>query len=226
MKKKTMLLISLIISIISLLYFVFEYYGGVRYIKLHRNTYDEYLQNYTDIQKASHNRVVLCFSTSVDRLQYIDPFINSILDQSVRVDEILLIIPYSDITNVPEKYKKVLSVHGYNKNYDDNANLICSVLTEPDANTKIILVEPYVIYPVDFVETMVSESDKNPDNIIYGSESKKVKYGILIKPKFFDDNISKYECGSSQSCSDCLDKYSNNQSSIVSCGNYYEVYGK
>jgi len=219
-----MLLISLIISIISLLYFVFEYYGGVRYIKLHKNNSDDYLQTYTDIQKASNNRVIVCFSTTLDRIRYTDPFINSILDQTVRVDEILLVIQYSDISNIPEKYKKVLSVHGYNKNYDDNANLICSVLTEPDANTKIILVEPNVVYPVDFIETMVSESDKNPDNIIYGSPCKKLKYGILIKPKFFDDNISKYECGSSQSCSECLDTYSGSPSSVVNCGNYYSVY--
>lgn len=224
MKKKTMLVISLVLSILSLLYFIAEYYGGTRYIKLHRNETDSYLDNYKNISKASKHRVVLCFSSSLQGLTRIDPFLNSILDQTVRVDEIMLVISYSEINHIPEKYKKIVSIHGFKKDYDTNASLICSILTEPDADTKIILVDPDIVYPSDFIETMVAESDKHPDKIIYGSDSKKLKYGILIKPQFFDDNISKYECGSSKSCSECLDKYSSTPSSVADCGVFLQTY--
>ncbi len=156
MKKKTMLIISLVLSILSLLYFIAEYYGGTRYIKLDRNDTDSYLANYKTIEKASKGRVVVCFSCTLERLVYIDQFLNSILDQTVRVDEIMLVIDYSEINYIPEKYKKIVSVHGLKKNYDNNSNLICSILTEPDADTKIFLVSPDIIYPLDFIETMVS----------------------------------------------------------------------
>lgn len=224
MKKKTMLIISLVLSILSLLYFIAEYYGGTRYIKLYRNDTDSYLSNYKTIGKASKDRVVVCFSCTLERIVYIDQFLKSILDQTVRVDEIMLVIDYSEINYIPEKYKKIVSVHGFKKNYDNNSNLICSILTEPDSDTKIILVDPHIVYPLDFIETMVSESDKNPSKIIYGSDTKKLDYGILIKPQFFDDKISKYECGSSQSCSDCLNKYSDAPSSVADCGVFYRIY--
>jgi hypothetical protein len=226
MKKKTMLVISLILSVLSLLYFVAEYYGGTRYIKLHNNSADSYLQTYSAMDKGSNNRIVVCFHTDSEGLKTIDPFLNSILDQSVRVDDIMLVIDHSKIDNVEEKYKKIVSVHGFKKNYDNNAALIMSILTEPDANTKIILVDPQIIYPVDFIETMISESDKQPNNIIYGSDNRTLKYGILVKPLFFDDKISKYECGSTSSCSDCIDKYSDTPSSVADCGNFYRSYNK
>jgi len=221
MKKKTMLVISLILSVLSLVYFIVEYYGGTRYIKLHNYSSDIYLKDYTSSPKISKNRVVVCFHTNSQGLKTLEPFLNSILDQSTRVDDIMLVIDDSEIDNVYEKYKKIVSVHGFKKKYDNNAGLIMSILTEPDANTKIILVDPEIIYPSDFVETMISESDKHPNNIIYGSTTRSLKYGILVKPLFFDNKISKYQCGSSLSCSDCLDKYSDTPSSFADCGNFY-----
>lgn len=224
MKKKTVLVFSLILSVASLIYLISDYYGYIRYHKLHMTESDVYIKKYTSLGKPCKDRVVICFSVSIENISRIDPFLNSILDQSVRVDEIMLITAYPDLSKISEKYKKVCSVHGYNKNYDNNAGLICSVLTEPDANTKIIIVSPEIVYPPDFVQTLVAESEKYPDKIIYGSETKEVKYGVLVKPEFFDDEISKYQCGSSSTCSEYLDKYSNIGSTIAkSDGVYYRI---
>jgi hypothetical protein len=214
----------LILSVSSLIYIIADYYGYIRYHKLHMEESDVYIKKYTNLSKACKDRVVICFSVSIQNISRIDPFLNSILDQSVRVDEIMLITAYSDISKISEKYKKVCSVQGYNKNYDNNAGLICSVLTEPDAHTKIIIVSPETVYPPDFVQTLVAESEKHPDKIIYGSETKDVKYGVLVKPEFFDDQISKYQCGSTSTCSEYLDKYSNTQSTLAKCdGVYYTI---
>ena len=225
MNKKTILIFSLIFSILTLLYLISDYYGGNRYIVLHVNDSDKYIKNYTKLEKACKGRVVVCFSNNDPDLKGINPFLNSILDQTVRIDEIMLITPYSNIGKIPEKYKKVLSVHGYKKNYDNAANLICSVLTEPDANTKIIIVDSNIVYPQDFIQTLVTESDKNPNKIIYGSPTKETKYGILIKPAFFDDKISKYEEGCSKdSCYQWLNKCTNTSSTVADCGIYYPLW--
>ena len=222
MQKKTILIISLIISIFSLFYFIVDYYGYIRYLKLHYYDNNSYLQNYTLLPKSNKDRVVICFTTTLDNIFNIKPFINSILDQSLRVDEIILILPYDDVKNVPDNIKKILSVQGYKKKYNSSPNVICSVLTEPEATTKIILVEPSTIYPSDFVENIVEASNKHPDKIIYSSNTKQTKYGILIKPKFFDDKISKYE----ETCSntDFLDKCTNNPTIIYNCGNILPIW--
>ena len=219
MKKKTSLMISLIISLLSLLYLITDYYGGTRYVLLHNNQMSHYINKYTKLPKASKSRVIVCFSAPACELENMDPFLNSILDQTVRVDEILLITPYDNVEKVSPKYKKILSVNGYKKNYDKAANLVCSVLTEPDATTKIIIIDNSIIYPVDFIETMTSQSDKNSDKIIYGSPTKETKYGILVKPGFFDDKISKYEDGcSKESCCQWLDRCTNISSIVANCG--------
>jgi hypothetical protein len=227
MQKKTVLIISLILSIFSLLYFVTEYYGCHRYVKLHLNNTDFYLKNYTKLVKAAKDRTIICFSATPEQMASMGPFLNSILDQTVRVDEIMLIIPYKNMSKVPEKFKKILSVHGHSKNYDNAANLICSVLTEPEASTKIIVVEPNMVYAQDFVENMVSNSDKNPNKIIYGgpAKDKETKYGILVKPGFFDDKISKYEEGCAEKgCCPWLDKCTNVSCVFANSGNTYKIW--
>lgn len=197
MERRTLLIFSLIISVVSLLYLLFSYFGFIRYFKLYYNPLESYVNNYTKLDKADKDRVVIAFSAEEKDFKNLKPFINSILDQTVRVDDIAITIPYKDTNKVPEELKKVLSVNGYSKDYEDAANLVCSVLREPENNTKIIIVEPNMIYGQDFVETMVDKSNEkeNKAKVIFGSSSKEPKRGILIKPQFFDDTISKYQKG-------------------------------
>ena len=118
------------------------------------------------------------------------------LDQSIRVDEIVAISGNKVSTGsngsvLPEEYKKILSFYKHNKNYQGNTGLVvCSILREPDSNTKIILVEYGVIYPDDFIQSMIEKSKENPDQIIYGNKDKNLKGGILIKPGFFTESVT------------------------------------
>lgn len=192
MSKKTFQIISLILSILALLYLILSYYEIPRYVKLHYTPTEKFLNNYKKI-KGSKDKVVVCFSANDKQLGKLKPFINSLLDQSELVNDIGITIPYSDIGKIPKDVIKALSVYGYNKDYDDAETLICSVLREPEANTKIIIVDPSMIYGTSFIEEMVTASDENPDKIIYAKKNK--KYGTLIKPKFFDDKVSDYVKG-------------------------------
>jgi len=213
MSKKVLQIISLVLSITGLIYLILAYYGIIRYIKLHVVSTETYINNYTKLPKASKDRVTICFAANPDELGKLKPFINSILDQTVRVDDIALTIPYKDMEKVPENLKKVLSAYGYSKDYDNAGNLVCSVLREPEANTKIIVVEPNMVYGQDFVETMIEESGKNIDKIIYADKSKQPKWGILLQPKFFDDKISNYEKG--KGCCPWLEECCQAESEII-----------
>lgn len=219
MSKKAIQIISLVLSILGLIYLVLSYYGIIRYIKLHVTSPETYIENYTKLPKESKDRVTVCFTANASQIDKLKPFINSILDQTVRVDDIALTIPYKDTGKVPESLKKVLSTYGYSKDYDNAGNLICSILREPEANTKIIIVEPNMVYGQDFIESMLEESEKHPDKIIYADNSKLPKWGILIQPKFFNDKISDYEKG--KGCCPWLEECSQVGSQNI---NYFPTY--
>lgn len=192
--KRNVLIFSLIISILSLIFLCVSYFGILRYGQLYLHSTEYYTNKYVSLPKADKNRVVVAFTASDKELANLKPFLNSILDQSVRVDDIALTIPYSRMKNVDSKLKKVLSVYGFSKDYGNASNLICTVLREPDANTKIIIVDPNVIYGKDFVESLVIKSNENPTKIVF-SKDKNEKAGFLVKSAFFDEKIANYEKG-------------------------------
>lgn len=193
MKKKTTITISLILTIISMIYMFLVYYGILRYVIVHFRDARYYSEGYTKLDKADENeRVVVSFTATEDRLEKLNPFINSLLDQTVRVDEIAMSIPYKHMGKVPKHLKKLISVYGYTKNYDDTGNLIPVILREGEALTKIIIVQDDMIYGKDFLEDMISVSEKNPKKIVYGKSSKDPKWGVLIKPQFFDTKVADY----------------------------------
>lgn len=194
--KKIFTIISLILSALSMVYMCLVYFGIIRYMQVHFYSTESYASNYKNLEKADEkNRVVVSFTATPEEMKKLKPFINSLLDQTVKVDEIALSIPYKDMGSVPPWLKKIADVYGYSNDYDDAGGLISSVLREGEEQTKIIVVEPRMVYGKDFIQTMVEESDKHPKSIIYGGKSKETRNGVLIKPVFFDVNISQYRKG-------------------------------
>jgi hypothetical protein len=199
--KRAFQIFSLILSIIGVLYLVLSYHGYVRYLSLHMYDTETYIKNYPGLEKTK-GRVVVAFNATEDNINRIKPSVNSILDQGVRVSDIGLTLPYKLYGNIKGSLKKVLSLYGYNKDYKDSQNFVCSVLREPEGETKIILLEPDIIYGEDFIETIVEKSEKNPDKIIY------CNHAILVKPKFFDDKVS---CPETElTCKDWIKKCAKN----------------
>lgn len=197
MHKKTLVIISLVISIVSLIYMFLVYYGVIRYYLLHHRSTEHYFNKYGKIP-PSKDRVVVSFTATPEQLKNLKPFINSILDQTVRVNDIALTVPYKDINKVPDEFKHLLSIYGIKNNYNHANDIIPVILREPDSNTKIIVVNPTMVYGNDFIADMIDESKTGQDTIIYGRIGTN-KYGILIKPAFFTDKIT--ECkNTDQNC--------------------------
>jgi hypothetical protein len=162
------------------------------------------------LEKADDKeRVVISFTTTPGRLNKLKPFLNSLLDQTVKVDEIAMSIPYKYYGNVPKYLKKFVRVYGYSKNYDDTGNLIPVLLREGEANTKIIVVQDDMVYGKDFIEDLVEKSNKNSDKLVYATDNKDPKWGILIKPLFFDTKVSDYVDGTG--CGPWLGKCANSK---------------
>lgn len=188
MKRRTVVIFSLVSALLSLVYVIMTYYGISRYLSVRMFSTESYSKNYSKLDKASDkNRVVVSLTTTPN--SNLKPTINSLLDQTVRVDEISLNIPYGQ--KVSEEYKNILQTYNHSVNYNDTAKLICTLMREGDEDTCIILVNDNMVYGKDLIEDMVTESEKNPDVAITAKDLTS-KYGVLVKPKFFDTKVIEY----------------------------------
>jgi hypothetical protein len=182
MTPKTKLILVIIISIISIIVSVCIYFGIVRYFQLKYSNINNYIDIYNKLENADKSRVVISFTTSYS-LNSIKPMLISILDQTVRVDQIALTIPKNKMININETYSKFLNVFDTNTDYNQFESIIPTLLREGDTETKIICLYDNYIYGIDFIENIVNTSNNNPNSIIICKE------GILIKPKFFTKEL-------------------------------------
>lgn len=167
-------IISIIASLISIVVSILVYFGIMRYIKLYMSkTVDKYVEKYIDLPLASEKRVVVVLSVqNEDELKSIIPTVNSLLDQTVRVNQLFLVLPIDSDFEVPENLTKVLSVVKPGKVYDDKYQDIISILQrEKEKDTFIIKVSNGIIYGNEFIENVIETSEANPDSVIKDSSN-------------------------------------------------------
>jgi hypothetical protein len=174
----------LILTIVPLIITILYYFGVFRYFKLHSNSSENYINNYKNLNKASDkNKVIISFTTTPKRINKINPMINSILDQTVKVDGIYLNIPENikgEKYIIPKEFTNILNIFRAGKDYGESTKFIPTMLREDNLNTIIILLDDDYIYGKDFIETIVEESKNNENSSILS------KKAVLIKPKFID----------------------------------------
>jgi len=179
--------ITIIIFLLSILLTLIYYFGLIRYLMLYVNPLEKYINNYKNLDKSSSGKVIISLTTTPCKIDKMEMMIKSILDQTVRVDQIVLNIPElykGEKYNIPEEYKNILNIFTSGRDYGiAGTKLIPTLLREPDADTIIILLNDDIIYGEDFIETLIHDSESNKEKCIYSSNS------ILVKPKFFDEKI-------------------------------------
>ena len=90
MDSSNILLISIIFTALFLILYQFEI---MRYFAIHCKDYNSYLENYKSLDPADDkHKVIISFSVDPPHIQKIKPFLKSILDQTVRVNQINLIL--------------------------------------------------------------------------------------------------------------------------------------
>lgn len=185
--KRKLLVMSLIFSVISVFYMFLSYYGINRYMFLQMFPNSSYVETYKKLSKIDKNRVVVVLHLQNKKdIEKMKPTLNSILDQTVKVDNIILLTHQNNKDFIPKKEKDIFTIRYYEKEYK-NPSFACSMLTEPEAQTKIILVSPSVIYGNEFIENMIEKSNKNSKYVIM-ADKKDPSKGILFRPCFFTEN--------------------------------------
>jgi hypothetical protein len=200
MGKRKIIIITIISTIISLAIIFLSYFGIFRYYLMRYKSSESYISNYKMINKTD-TKTIIAISTTPKRIKKIRPMINSILDQTIRVDNIILIVPQDDIDTgytIPSDIKKIASLFPKGKDYGTgfSNSIIPMILTQKECNTTIITLLDNIIYGKDFLETIIIEGEKHKERVIYD----KNHTSILFKPEYYDSSIindkSKYtdEC--------------------------------
>ena len=178
MDTSNMLLFSIIFTTLFLILYQFEL---LRYIAIHCKGYKSYLENYKSLDPADDkHKVILSFSVDPQNIQKIRPFLKSILDQTVRANQINLNIP-SDFKNViPKEYTDLVRVLKTEKDYKSCTNCIPTLMRAYDKDTIIIILSSDTVYGKNFISFLLKESKKDPNKAIFSTKA------ILIKPDFVD----------------------------------------
>ena len=182
-----MMIGTIIMTILSLLFIILTYFGITRYITLQLQSPDTYIENYHKLPKSNAKKVNIVIYSDSKSINNLKPMINSILDQTIRVDRIFLVT--TDITSdeLPEYLKKVVTILPAAKKYGSEfANpLITMLLNEKHADTTIVVLKNNIIYGKDFIETIINISEKTPKTVIIDNKHK----SLVIKPHYYDTNI-------------------------------------
>jgi hypothetical protein len=181
MIKTTIILVLFIIII-----FLILYYDIYRYIKIHFDDESEYINKYRKLKKCQDYRVVISLTTVPDRVKLLKPVIKSLLDQSVKVDQIVLNLPKmckEKPYDVPNDLKNMCNIFTSGRDYGPGTKFIPTILREQEANTIIIMLDDDYIYGCKFIETILNEYNRNPDCAII------LKEAILLKPEFLDTSV-------------------------------------
>lgn len=194
MKKKTMIIWTLVGTFLSLAMILLSYFGIVRYLTLHVSGTDKLVENYSKLPKATEGRVVVSVAADPKDFDKLKPVLSSILDQTVKVDQIGVVVPLKNENNVPEYIKKIANIFPAGKDYGDGTALIPILLKEKECDTIILALSGDVIYGKDFIEKMVDESNSNADTVLRDTKHT----AILVKPEYYGCEIlntqkSKYD---------------------------------
>ena len=185
MNKKTVIIITILSTILSIIFILSSYYGIDRYLSLHMKSCENFINKYSYLPKASTNRVVISFSTTPEKINKIKPMINSILDQTVKVDAIYMVLLADKNYNTPKYITNVATVVLAGKDYGGGTKIIPILLKEKECDTIIIALNDNVVYGQDFIFTMIEESNKNPGTVLFDKKGDV----MLVKPEYFGCDV-------------------------------------
>jgi len=189
MRKRTLIIITIISTILSLIIIFSSYFGITRYLSCHIKSPNKLIENYSKLPKAStNNRVVISFTCKEDKLDKLKPFINSIMDQTVKVDLIAMITPLGnkkDDYNIPKYIKDIAVIFPSGRDYGKGTKLIPILLREKEKDTIIISLDENKIYGQDFIYSMIEESKKYPDSVLVDKKGST----ILVRSDHFDCDV-------------------------------------
>lgn len=182
MNKRLMLIMSLVFSLLSLVYVVLDYFGYLRCWRLHASTTSEpYIKGYSKLDTMESTSddtpstrtligVSVCDGTSPKRVLQT---VNSLLDQTVKVDMIVVVHPPTFVPTSELKKAARMMPSGVSSRDQTLSAIRTLVQQEGDADARVLNVGGDVTYGKDFVETLLEKALTAPNAIVCWKESPK-----------------------------------------------------
>lgn len=163
---RTLIKISIIISVIYLVYLILDHNDCLRCLKLYFLSPSTFIDNYKCIDKTLNKTVVNIFTTP-EKLSTIYPTLNSILDQTQRIDMIYVsIVGDSEIDSQDvEKLEKICVLI---KTPEKIIQPL--ILREGDSKTLIININEMKMYDKKFIENCVNKTGNCKDDSSYNQD--------------------------------------------------------
>ena len=135
-------------------------------------------------------RVVGSLTTIPSRIGHIEKTLHSIIDQSYKLDELYLNIPYSCSREnieyvIPDSFSNYCNIIR-GQDYGPLTKLIGPLLIEQDPDTVIITFNDDAIYPESLVEKLLSKHAKDPEVAIGSSGIKIGAFPFYLSMTFND----------------------------------------
>lgn len=167
--RKTWITASIVASIVSIFYILVQHYGLVRFVSLYSRygCTPDILERYSALQRASTRRVVIVFNseTAYGTTDDLKPMLYSVLDQTARVDQIMMVIQPSSSLEIDHELPPFLKdtvtpLPTHNKHTHPCESCIVPILfKEKERDTLIIVLDNTVVYGKDFIERIVETHD-------------------------------------------------------------------
>lgn len=145
-----------------------------RFVSLHARSAETFVRRFAAAPRADvPDRVVVSLTTIPDRVSRIRPTLNSLLDQSRRVDAIYLNLPSRGrregrAYQVPAFLREYgpVEVVDCGEDLGPATKLLPTLAREKDPDTRIIVTDDDQVYPRNMVETLVAASEQWPDAVV------------------------------------------------------------
>lgn len=175
--KNSIIIIS--IMLILLLFLILNF----RNLSMSCCNTDHLIDRYSSLKKIdSPEKVVISLSLDDNSLGKVKRTINSLLDQSVKVDNI--VVNYYSLKPVPSFIQNTSNVYKQCVDYKAANNFLPTMLRTRKSNTIIIFLKSGSVYPRKLVENLVKKSRKEPRTLFQGKDF------YLTKPSFYDSSIA------------------------------------
>lgn len=163
MKRETMFNLSIVFSLVYLVYLFLAFYGYTRSLSLRYQSIDPLIEGYSKLEPIAQHKVVLAIMTESNEVnsQHLKTTLKSLLNQTLKVSEIMLIVSPSKEERV-EKDGVPVYISQTCKVYNSSINpFYTAVMNQRDANTVIIFVNDKTVYGEDYVEFLMSKYSNN-----------------------------------------------------------------
>lgn len=172
----------IVLVLFFVIVFILVYFDLFRYFKIHYDGDDEYIYGYKKIPRfETNNRIIVSFTTTQANVKKIKPMIKSLLDQTVRIDQIMLNV--AENCNIPKEYDHMVNIYKCGVDYGEGMKCIPTILREGEYGTIIIMLNDDYVYGNDFIEKILTSSKQYPNKSISSNGA------LLVKPEFFNKDI-------------------------------------